>query len=210
MSRRCLARRLWLLGLSASFLPVTTAAFDPTTIAMGAQAASSIMDGMNKADEMADIGFAMGDLLSELGAEPESDDEMKKAVNQLEDLSSRARDLKWSKDEVHNAIDYDLRRANSIKDKLKALRNMISASKRIAEVMGVRPKAAEKAAKIQEIRINSMILEELQGMRRAQFLAYLDDRETKARREIFMQEIVEQERGDLRVSSPHKMKVGHL
>jgi hypothetical protein len=169
----------------------TAYSFDPTTVAMGAQAVSGIMGGLDKADEAADLGFSLGDLLSELGLEPEGEGAMKNAVSNLEDLSAKARDLRWSKDDVRTALDYDLKRANSVADKLKVLRNMISVSKRIATIIGVRPKAGEKAAVIQEIRINSMILEELQAMRRAQFLAYLEDRETKARRDIFMQEILE-------------------
>lgn len=194
-----LGRALRALAFSAAFLPVTTAAFDPTTIAMGAQAVSGIMGGLDKADEAADLGFSLGDLLSELGVDPDGSGAMKNAVSNLEDLSSKARDLRWSKDDVRTALDYDLKRANSMTEKLKALRNMISASKRIATIIGVRPKAGEKAAVIQEIRINSMILEELQAMRRAQFLAYLEDRETKARRDIFMEQVIEQERGGLKV-----------
>lgn len=206
MSCRYLAPLLMLVCIGRS----NARAFDPTTIAMGAQAVSGIMGGLDKADEVADLGFSLGDLLSELGVDPDGEGAMKNAVNSLEDLSSRARDLRWSKDDVRNALDYDLKRANSVANKLKALRNMISASKRIAAIIGVRPKAGEKAAVIQEIRINSMILEELQAMRRAQFLVYLEDRESKARRDIFMQEIVDQERGDMKVGNTGRLKVGHL
>ncbi|MBS1972654.1 MAG: hypothetical protein JSU04_20265 [Bdellovibrionales bacterium] len=184
--------------------------FDPTTVAMGAQAVSGIVGGLEKADEAADLGFALGDLLSELGIESEGDGEVRNAVARLEDLNSRARDLRWSRDDVRNAIDYDLKRATTIAEKIKALRNMISASKRIAAVMGIRPKAGEKAATIQEIRINSMILEELQGLRRVQFLSYLEDREAKARRNIFMQEIVDQERGEVKVNRIDGLRVNRL
>lgn len=185
-------------------------AFDPTTVAMGAQAVSGILGGLEKADEATDLGFALGDLLSELGMDSEGEGEMKNAVSRLEDLNSKARDLRWSRDDVRTALDYDLKRATTITEKIKALRNMISASKRIAAIIGIRPKAGEKAATIQEIRINSMILEELQGLRRAQFLAYLEDREAKARRNIFMQEIVDQERGDVRINKVDSLKVRRL
>lgn len=186
---RCLAYALGVLGISIFRY---ANAFDPMTIAMGAQAVSGIMGGMDKADEVADIGFPLADLLSELGAEPEGEGAMRDAVTRLEGLNSKARELRWNKEDLKNALDYDLKKASSVADKLKALRNMIAASKRIAAVMGIRPKAGEKAAVIQEIRINSMILEELQAMRRAQFLAYLEDKEAKTQREIFMQEILEE------------------
>lgn len=187
-----------------------TFAFDPTTVALGAQVVSGIVGGIEKADEMADLGFALGDLLSELGLELDGEGELKNAVSRLEDLNSKARDLKWSREDVRTALDYDLKNATSVAEKIKALRNMISASKRIAAIIGIRPKAGEKAATIQEIRINSMILEELQGLRRAQFLSYLEDREAKARRSIFMQEIVDQERGDVRVNKIDGLKVRRL
>jgi len=203
----CLARACLALGLSVGGYAY---AFDPTTLAIGAQAVSGIMGGIGKVDEAADVGFALGDLLSELGLDSDGEGEMKNAVSRLEELNSKARDLRWSRDEVRTALDYDLKRATTIAEKLKAVRNMISASKRIAAIMGIRPKAGEKAATIQEIRINSMILEELQAMRRAQFLTYLEDREAKARRNIYMQEIVEQERGDLSVSRANRMKVRRL
>ena len=95
--------------------------------------------------------------------------------------------------DLKNALDEDLQSAKTVTARIKALRNMIAASKRIATVLGIRPKAGEKAAVIQEIKINSMILDELQAMRRAQFVAYLEDREIKARREIYLEEIVHTE-----------------
>lgn len=183
-------------------------AFDPVTVAAGAQAVSGIMQGLEKADKVADIGFSLGDLMSELGVAPESEGEMKDAVSRLERLNSKAKDLQWTKEDIRNALDYDLKRAVTLSEKVRALRNLISASKKVATVIGMRPKAAERAARVQELRVNSMILDELQSIRRAQFLAYLEDREKKARRDIFIQEIIEQERGPLSVGGASRMKAG--
>ena len=174
---------------------ISARAWDPTVIATGFQAVSGVLGGLDKADEMVDIGFALGDLLSELGVETGSEEEMGRAVSRLEELNRKARDLKWSSQEIKQALESDLSHANSLKDRLKGLRNMISASKKIAEVMAVRPKAGTAASQVQNLRINSMILEELQGQRRQQFLAYLEQKEKQSRRDIFLQEIQDKERG---------------
>jgi hypothetical protein len=176
-------------------LPLAAFAFDPMTIAAGMQAVSSIMGSLDKVDEMADLGFAFGDLLGELGVETGSEEEISRSVGRLEELNRKAQDLKWSGQDIRQALQSDLNSANSLKDKLKALRNMISASKRIATIMGVRPKAGVAATQIQNIKINSMILEELQAQRRQQFLVYLEAREAQTKRAIFIQEIQENERG---------------
>lgn len=187
----------WSLNASLA-LSVTTSfawAFDPTAIAMGGQALSGVLGGLDKADEMADIGFVFGDLLSELGVETGTNEEINRAVTRLEGLNAKARELRWNETEIKDALASDLNEANSLKERIKTLRTMISASKRIAEIMGVRPKAGERASQIQNIRINSMILEELQAQRRQQFLAYLEAKEAKSRRDLLLQEIQEKERG---------------
>ncbi len=117
-----------------------------------------------------------------------------KAVERLQSLNGKMRDLKFSGDEIKSAIENDLKSANSISAKIRALRNMITASRRIAEIMGVRSKAGQKAAQIQSIKINSMILEELQAMHRSQFLAYLEEREVNAKRDLYLREIVTKEK----------------
>jgi len=57
--------------------------------------------------------------------------------------------------------------------------------------MGFRPKTAEKAARIQEIKLDSMMLEELQAIRRSQYLAYLENQEAKHKRELLLKEILQ-------------------
>lgn len=167
-------------------------AFDPTAIVAGVVGA---MPGGERVDEMADLGFAFADLLDELGIESGTEEEISKAVDRLEKLNSKARELQWTHAEVSEALSADLSSAKSLKERVGALRNMIKASKRIAEVMGVRPKAGERATLVQSIKVNSMILEELQAQRRSQFLSYLEARESQTRRNILLQEISEKHRG---------------
>lgn len=178
-----------------SIVPFKTQAFDPTSLLTATQSLSGVLGGLDKVDEMADLGFALTDLLSELGVETESEADIDRAAKKLEDLNSRARDLKWTHQEIKQALESDLRQTGSLKEKLRGLRTMISASKRIAEIMGVRPKAAERASQIQSIRINSMILEELQAQRRQEYLAYLEKKEAQTKRDLFLAEIQDKERG---------------
>lgn len=180
------------LILSASF----SYGFDPVTVAYGVQAVSSIYNGMNQADEVADVGFALGDLLEDLGLENDSEEELENAVKRLEQTSELVRDARWASDDLRQVLDEDLKRGQSLSSKIKALRNLLAASKRVAAIMGYRPKAGEKAVRIQEIKINSMILEELQAMRRGQYLAYLENQKHAVNREMFLAEIQGQSRGN--------------
>lgn len=164
-------------------------AFDPYSTAMAAQTAYSFM---NKADEAADVGFALTDLLEELGSDTDSEEEMlQSSMNRLESVYSKTRELGWIGSDLSNSINNDLAQGKSLTKKIKALKNTIQSSKKIATIMGFRPKAGEKAVHIQEIKINSMMLEELQAIRRAQYLAYLENQEAKHKRDLFLKEILE-------------------
>lgn len=164
-------------------------AFDPYSTAMAAQTAYSFM---NKADEAADVGFALTDLLEELGGDTETEEEMlQSSMNRLESVYSKTRELGWLGSDISNSINNDLNQGKSLTKKIKALKNTIQSSKKIATIMGFRPKAGEKAVHIQEIKINSMMLEELQAIRRAQYLAYLENQEAKHKRDLFLKEILE-------------------
>lgn len=167
-------------------------AFDPVTVAMTAQTAQSAMGQM---DEAADIGFSMFDLLSELGIETDSEKDLQTAVDRISQMNSQARDLKWSSDDLKRSLTSDLNNGQSLSRRIKSLRNAAQTSKKIASIMGFRPKAAEKAVRIQEIKLDSMILEELQSIRRAQYLAYLEDKEASQKRKLFIEQILEQEEG---------------
>ena len=164
-------------------------AFDPYSTAMAAQTAYSFM---NKADEAADVGFALTDLLEELGTDTDSEEEiLQSSMNRMESVYSKTRELGWIGSDLSNSINNDLAQGKTLTKKIKALKNTIQSSKKIATIMGFRPKAGEKAVHIQEIKINSMMLEELQAIRRAQYLAYLENQEAKHKRDLFLKEILE-------------------
>lgn len=164
-------------------------AFDPYTAALTAQTA---YDFMNKADEAADVGFALTDLLEELGEDTDEQEQMiQSSVNRIENVYSKTRELGWLGSDLSNSINIDLKQGRSLSRKIKAIKNTVQSSKKIATIMGVRPKAGEKAARIQEIKLDSMILEELQAIRRTQYLAYLENQEAKHKRELLLKEILQ-------------------
>ncbi len=164
-------------------------AFDPVTISTGLQAASNVMNGINKVDEAADVGFALSGLLDELGVESETDKSLEAAIKDMEEANSKARDLKWSKEELDSNFGDLSDSGKALARRIKSLKNSIQMSKKIALIMGIRPKAAEKAVSIQEINLNSMMLEELQSMRKAQYLAYLESNRARIKRDLFIEEI---------------------
>ncbi len=164
-------------------------AFDPVTISTGLQAASNVMDGINKVDEAADVGFALSGLLEELGIDSETDESLELAIKNMNEANSKARDLKWSKEELDSNFGDMENSGRSLSRRIKSLKNSIQMSKKIASIMQIRPKAAERAVSIQEINLNSMMLEELQSLRKAQYMAYLESNRARIKREIFIEEI---------------------
>lgn len=177
-------------------------AFDPVAMAMTAQSAQNII---NQVDEATDVGFALSDLMTEVGVETNQEEEdLQKAVDRIYKINSEARDLKWTSEDLDRSLNEDLTNGRSIGRRIKAMKNAIQASKKIATIMGFRPKAAEKAVRIQQIKLDAMMLEELQSIRKAQYLAYLEDNEAKLKREVFIQEILEKEKPSSKVLSKQR------
>ncbi|MBN8540726.1 MAG: hypothetical protein J0L82_10105 [Deltaproteobacteria bacterium] len=168
-------------------------AFDPFTIATGAQAVSGIMGGLDKIDELADAGFAVSDLLSELEIEPETDQEIEAQVRRLEALENQMRDLRVSRKELSSLVTTDFARAQTFQAKVRRLREMIRTTKRLAALMGFRPKAGEKALKIQETRLQYMILDELMAIRRMQFEEALNSKESRAKFQLSIAKVLDEE-----------------
>lgn len=168
-------------------------AFDPFTIATGAQAVSGIMGGLDKIDELADAGFAVSDLLSELEIEPETDQEIEAQVRRLEALENQMRDLRVSKKELSSLVATDFARAQTFQAKVRRLREMIRTTKRLATLLGLRPKAGEKALKIQETRLQYMILDELMAIRRMQFEEALNSKESRAKFQLSIAKVLDEE-----------------
>lgn len=196
----------WMIPLLVLSQVNRAMAFDPVTATMAAQTANSVM---GQIDEAADLGFALTDLLSEVGIDSHAEEEsLERAIDRLSQINSQARDLQWAHDDISRSINEDFSNGKSLSKRIRALRNTIRTSKEIATMMGFRPKAAEKAVKIQEIKLNSMMLEELQSIRRAQYLAYLESQEAKIKREVFLQEILQSSNSGVRSRSRNLRATG--
>lgn len=167
-------------------------AFDPVTAAMTVQSAQTVM---GQIDEAANTGFSLVELLSELGIETDSEKDLQGAMDRLGKINSEARDLKWAQEDLNNSIENELKNGKNLDHRIRGLREVVRASKQFAAIFGFRPKAVEKSMKIQDVKINSMILEELQSIRRGQYVAYLEDKELKLQREVYLEKILQKEKG---------------
>jgi hypothetical protein len=180
-------------------------AFDPFSIATGAQAVSGILGGLEKVDELADAGFAVSDLLEELEIDPETDQEIETQVKRLEELDRKSRELRSAGRDVRSLTSHDLLRSKNFATRIKRVRDMIRTTKRLSVLMGLRPKASEKALRIQDARLQYMILDELMAIRRMQFESSLENKEQRAKYQLALGQVLEEEgkayRRDLNVRS---------
>lgn len=168
-------------------------AFDPFTIAAGVQTVSGIMGGLRDADEMADAGFAVADLMGELDIDSETDQEIAAQVSRLEEIERQANGLRNGQRDIQSLLGQDLSRSRSFAAQIKRVRDMIKTTKRLAALMGLRPKAGEKGLKVQEARIQYMILDELMAIRRMQFESALNSKEQTAKYQLAIGQVLEEE-----------------
>lgn len=187
MSVRCIPIVLVVItGSSAS-------AFDPFTIAAGAQAVSGILGTMREADELADAGFAVADLVDELDIDTETDQEIEAQVRRLEEIERQSRTLREGERDIKSLIGQDLARSRSFASRVRRVRDMIKTTKRLAALMGLRPKAGETGLKVQEARLQYMILDELMAIRRMQFESTLENKEQRAKYQLALGQVLEEE-----------------
>lgn len=168
-------------------------AFDPFTIAAGVQAVSGIMGSLREADEMADAGFAVADLVDELDIDTETDQEIETQVKRLEEIERQSRNLRDGERDIKSLIGQDLARSRSFASRIRRVRDMIQTTKRLAAMMGLRPKSGEKGLKVQEARLQYMILDELMAIRRMQFESALENKEQRANYQLALGQVLEEE-----------------
>ncbi len=166
---------------------------DPFTIAAGVQVVSGVMGAMKETDEVMDIGISASELMGEFDVDNSSDDEIRGQIKRLEALSQQGRELRDVTERGKSLFDNDLDRSRSLAQKLKTIREMVKFSKRVAALMGVRPKAGERALKVQEVKINYLILDELMAIRQMQFSSLLESKEQKERLQIAMERVLREE-----------------
>lgn len=187
MSVRCVSIVLIVITGSKAY------AFDPFTIAAGVQAVSGIMGSLREADEMADAGFAVADLVDELDIDTETDQDIEAQVKRLEEIERQSRNLRDGERDINSLIGQDLARSRSFASRIRRVRDMIQTTKRLAAMMGLRPKSGEKGLKVQEARLQYMILDELMAIRRMQFESALENKERRANYQLALGQVLEEE-----------------
>jgi hypothetical protein len=186
--------------------PLRAFAFDPYTTMTAANAAAgflnstkNITDGFAELSQFSEIlGIASetadesAALINDLGFESQSD-ELDHKVEKLEKLNSKIKDLKWTSSEMKYTLDSDINQTKSLSQKLKQMRKIISMSKKLAGVFGLKTKGSDKVATLQQVKINSLMLDELQAMRKMQLLGYLENKERIANQDLYLNKILNEE-----------------
>ena len=193
---------LFLVGLESE----KAFAFDPFTALTATSSAASILgsaqgisETLGDVSQFSDfLGIASetldesAGLASDLGYETDSK-ELDEQVGRMEDLNQKLKEIKWNSQELKYTFDGDIQRTKSLAQKIRHMRRIFSISKKLAGAFGLKSKGSEKVATLQQVKINSMMLDELQAMRRLQLLAFLEEKEREARQDIYLNKIVIQE-----------------
>lgn len=181
-------------------------AFDPYTAMTVAQTTSGVLGSMkgisDNFEDLSNFSDLLGisnetmdesvGLAGDLGYESDTS-AIDKKVEKLEELNSKIKDLKWSKDEMKYALDSDINQAKSLTQKIKQMRKIISVSKKLSGIFGLKTKGSEKVATLQQVKISSSMLDELQSMRKMQLLAYLEDKERIINQDLYLNKLLNEE-----------------
>lgn len=181
-------------------------AFDPYTAMTVAQTTSGVLGSMkgisDNFEDLSNFSDLLGittDVMDEsvglgddLGYEADTS-VIDRKVEKLEELNSKIKELKWSKDEMKYALDSDITQAKSLTQKIKQMRKIISVSKKLGGIFGLKTKGSEKVATLQQVKLSSSMLDELQSMRKMQLLAYLEDKERIINQDLYLHKLLNEE-----------------
>jgi hypothetical protein len=194
--------------VTVSLYSIRGYAFDPfTTLTAASSAASLLNSAQGMSETVGDLSqFSeflgttaetfeeVGGLGADLGFESDSN-ELDQKAQRLEKLNSQLRDLCWTSDDLKYTLDSDINSTKSLSQKIRQMRKLISISKKLAGGFGLKTKNSDKVATLQQVKINSMMLDELQAMRKMQLLGYLEDKERIAKQDIYLNRIIGEENG---------------
>ena len=185
-------------------------AFDPFTALTAANSAAGLLNSTKGISESvsdltqfseflgttAETFDELGGLGSDLGYESDSG-ELDSKVKKLEKLNSELRDLKWTHEDLKYTLDSDINNTKSLSQKIRQMRKLISISRKLAGTFGLKTKGSDRIATLQQVKISSLALDELQAMRKIQLLAYLEDKTRIAKQDIYLSRIVSEENSKL-------------
>jgi hypothetical protein len=191
-----LKRKLAALGLSSVLLSSRHAsAFDASGVASAAagMAASYFSGGLMGGggfdmEEMAGFAIAFTELLEEFDIDTDADDDIKDMSDKLEALESRGREFEGQLKSM-GPLSKDIAKAKDLKTKIQRIRDMVKMTKTIAGLMKAMPKGGERALKVQDTRLNYMILDELMKISRAIYSEKLEKKMRAAKYELLLNEL---------------------
>lgn len=177
-------------------------AFDPFTIAAGAQAASGVASGLNAAaaandlSDLADSGLAVGELLTEFDVDLSVEKDTENIVKKLNEVKDFVYEAKYTNAELKDLLDQDELNAKNFAGKLRSVKRLVQIVKRIGVLLGLRPKAAEKAFQIQQTQVSYLMLDELMAIHRGQFNNHLKDESQNIKRKVILEKLEREEKSE--------------
>lgn len=167
----------------------TAIAFNPVSFISSIPAVKNFVSENSEIEEMAGAGIDLLNLIEDLEIDQSSEKEVDEAIEKLHQLNEKIQKSRTLHSEVSQLLKLDIKSANSLSDKIRNFKSIIDRAKQIAQIMKILPRAGEKASDIQSLRINTMILDELQESRRKEELQKISANSEKIERKIFIQNI---------------------
>lgn len=178
-----------LLGLVFILYRHQAIAFNPVSFISSIPAVKNFVSENSEIEEMAGAGIDLLNLIEDLEIDQSSEKEVDEAIEKLTNLNSKIQKSRMLHSEVSELLKLDIKSANSLSDKIRNFKSIIDRAKQIAQIMKILPRAGEKASDIQSLRINTMILDELQESRRKEELQKISANSEKIERKLFIQNI---------------------
>ena len=202
MSKHCLIPLIIIMSL----VGIKAFAFDPYTTMTMANTAVGMFNSMKGAvDTIGDLSEFAGvigetsetigeasELASDLGLEGDSE-QVNKQLSKMEKLNESLKDIRWTSEDLKYSLDSDIKSTKSFASKIKQMRKILSTSKKLAGIFGLKTKGSEKVAALQQVKIDSLILDEVQAIRKIQLLAYLEDKERIVKQDIYLNQLITEE-----------------
>lgn len=179
-----------IMGLMSMFSGKTAFALDPFTVAAAAKTAGSIYSGdVSSLGALADSAESLGGLLLDLDIDSSNDEEGRRQLKELQDLSKKADEAKIVDSDLRQTLKSGLARSESVSDKINQARKMIEIQRKIANLFGLRPKLAEHANSIQQTQVNYLILDELIALHQLEMRSHLDAESSFIARKAIVEKI---------------------
>lgn len=173
-------------------LALSSHAFDPVTATTTANIAKSFLDDAAEAAES--VGVIL-EIAREFDINTDTADEEVARINSvISQMQSELSRYKYAYGDIRANVETLSSKSSSLRSKLQAFKRTIEAAKRIMLLMAARNKTAHKIASVQQVALQSSILDELHGIRTALYVSFLEKEQKRLERELYVRRILAQER----------------